>query len=467
MPPNLARRSTMRTSQNPPGPRDGRFGITFHPKLKSDPLGFVVDIAREYGDFAYVRVGWVRMYLVNRPELIREVLVTKIKSFRKLSRQMNALAKVEGNGLVVSDGEPWARHRPVVQGAFHGRHFDKYAEIIVDHTSRRMDSWTPGAAIELGGEMNELALEIISKIVFGEDWSRDAGNLRESIHTIRTEMVRDITSAFALPDWLPLPSKIRLRRALAAIDARIMDRIRERRNSSAVHDDMLAFMLAAAALNKSGTPIADREIRDEAATLFVAGHDTTSASMAWLWYALGRNPKVECRAIAEVDTVLGQRRPTAADYPRLKYMEMVVKESMRMHPAAGFLFGREAVENLELGGYQIPRRSWILISPHVVQNNSQYFPDAATFDPERFAPGRIDEIPPYSYIPFGGGPRVCMGNSLALMEMTLLAATVLQRYRLVLDGDHRIEPEIEVVARPKGKLMVRAEPRVTPLRHVA
>lgn len=442
----------------PPGPTDGLLGVTLHPKLRDDPLAFARQVFREYGDFAYVRLAWVQLFYVNRPELIREVLVTKIKSFRRLPRQMKALAKVEGNGLVVAEGAPWAKHRPVVQNAFHGRHFDRYAEVIVEHTRRRIENWSAATPFELTTEMNELALEIISKLVFGEDWSREAGELRESIHVIRREMVKEVTGSIVLPDWLPLPSKIRLKRALKVIDDRLWARIKERRETPNLsRDDMLSLMLANAA--RSPEPVSDAEIRDEAATLFVAGHDTTSASMAWLWYALARNPQVEAKAIAEVDEVLGGRAPTAADYPKLKYVEMVVKESMRRHPAAGFLFGRQAIEDLDMGGYHVPRGAWILISPYVVQNDPRNFPNPNTFDPERFSPGRIDEIPPYAYIPFGGGPRVCMGNSLALMEMTLLAATVLQKCRLVLESDREIEPEIEVVARPKGRIMVRMAPR--------
>jgi cytochrome P450 len=457
----------MASAKYPPGPTDGLLGVTFHRTLQANPLRFAVDVARQYGDFAYVRLAWVQLYFVNRPELIREVLVTKMKSFRRLPRQMRALSKVEGNGLVVAEGEPWARHRPVVQNAFHARYFEKYAATIVEHTVRRMDGWRPGRPFDLGPEMNELALEIISKLVFGEDWSRQASELRESIQTIRQSMVREATASIVLPDWLPLPSKLRLKRALAVISEQVWKRIRERRESNAARDDMLALMLDNAAALKASPPIRDAEIRDEAATLFIAGHDTTSASMAWLWYALATNPEVERRAIEEVDAVLGARAPGFADYPRLKYIELVVKESMRKHPAAGFLFGRQAIEPVELGGYTIPKGAWIMMSPHIVQNDARHFPNPQVFDPQRFAPGRIEQIPPYAYIPFGGGPRICMGNSLALLEMTLLAATVLRRYRLVMLPGQCVEPEIEVVARPKGALMVYAEPRVAATRKAA
>ena len=183
----------------------------------------------------------------------------------------------------------------------------------------------------------------------------------------------------------------------------------------------------------------------------MAGHDTTSASLAWFWYLLARHPEAERRVLAEVDAVLGDRPATYEDVPRLRYTEMTVRESMRLYPAAGFLFTREAVEDVEVGGYTLPRGSWLVISPYVLHRDPDLFTDPEAFDPERFAPGRVDEIPSYAYLPFGGGPRICIGNSLATMEIVLVAATVLQKYRVLLAPDQaEVEPEVEVVFRPRG-----------------
>jgi cytochrome P450 len=442
----------------PPGPRDGLFGITFHHPFKTDPLGFAVNVAREHGDFACVQVGWVRVYFVNRPELIREVLTTKVKSFRKLHRQMQALRKIEGEGLVVSDGGIWARHRPFVQGSFHSRHMQAYAQVVVERTRRRLERWQPDTAFDLAAEMNELAMEIIAEVVFGVDLSERVGQLRDAVHVARAAMQQEMGSALPLPDWLPLPGKLRQRRALRTVDRLIWDLLRERQASGAARADMLGQMLAAAAGLNLAAPIAPAEIRDEAATLFVAGHDTTSASLAWVWYALSQNPKIEERAIQEIDQALAGRPPTFEDLPRLKYVEMVVKETMRLYPASAFLFGREALEPVELAGYQLRRGAWVFISPYIVQHDARNFPEPERFDPERFAPGRINEIPPYAYIPFGGGPRICIGNAFAVMEMTLLTATVLQRYRLCLDQPPPAL-ELEIVLRPKDGLRMRAVPR--------
>src|SRR5262245_625162 len=446
------------TGKYPPGPRDRFLGLTFYRSLHADPLGFATRVAREHGDFAFVRVGWVRLYFVNRPELIREVLSTKVKSFRKLGRQMRSLRKIEGDGLVVSDGETWQRHRPVVQGSFHARHFERYADIVVEHTRRRLATWPDETPLDFAAEMNELALEIIAKVVFDVDLASEAARLRDTVHVARSAMQREMGAPLTLPDWLPLPGKIRQRRALRALDNLIWDFIRARRASPIQNNDMLAQMLTAASGVDTDKPITDAEIRDEAATLFVAGHDTTSATLAWFWYTLTQHPEVQRRVVQEVDAALGNRAATSADLPRLRYLERVVKESMRLYPAAAFLFGREAVEDVELGGYTVRRGSWLLIAPYIVQRDPRNFPDPERFDPDRFKPGRIDEIPPYAYIPFGGGPRICIGNSLATMEIILLAATVLQGFHIKLEQGAP-ESELEVVLRPKHGLRVRLSSR--------
>lgn len=453
------------TAKYPPGPSDGMWGVTYRNRMKRNALGFAAEVARKYGDFAFVRIGWVRLYLVNRPELIREVLATKVKCFRKLHRQMKALRKIEGDGLVASDGETWSRHRPMVQGSFHGRHFQRYADVINDFTRRRIADWSAGSTIDLAEEMNELALEVIAKIVFNVDLEADAARLRDAVHVFRTDMQSEVSTAVPLPDWLPLPGKIRQRRAVAEVNELIWREIRNRKQSKTVGDDMLGQMLAAAR-HVPGKAITDEEIRDEAATLFVAGHDTTSAALAWFWYCLATNPNVERRVWQEISQVIGDRVPTFADIPRLRYLDMVVKESMRMYPAAGFLFGREAVTDVELGGYHVRRGSWVFIAPYIVHRDPKVFPNPETFDPERFSQERIDSIVPYGFVPFGGGPRICIGNSMATMQIMLMAVTILQRFTVHLAQDAP-ELDMEIVVRPKGGLRMRLEPRVMPLRRAA
>lgn len=448
----------MNSQRYPPGPPQRVFGLLNYLRMRRDPLGFALDVSRNHGDYSYMRFGWVRLYLVHRRELIREVLVSKIGSFCKLGRHVRAIAKIEGDGLVVSDGESWARHRPLVQGSFHARHFRQYSATIVDFTRRRIDRWRNGVVFDLAEEMNELALEIIAKIVFDEDMSGESTSLRDAVHVFRTYMQRDMQDPIVLPGWLPLPGKVRQRRAVAVVDDMIWGKIRQRRATGELRNDMLGQMLAAASLQSADAPISDAEIRDEAATLFVAGHDTTSAALAWFWMLLALHPAVEARAIAEVDAVCGSRPIEYDDLPNLTYLETVVKESLRMYPASGLIFGREAIEDVELGGYLVKRGSWLMISPFVVHRDPRNFPDPEVFDPDRFSADRIGQIPPYSFIPFGAGPRVCIGNTLSTMQMVLMAAVILQKFTLSI-RQGLPELEMEVVLRPKGGLRMRIDER--------
>lgn len=442
----------------PPGPTDGCVGIRLYHRFRADPLAFAIDVAREFGDFTFVRLAWVRLYFVNRPELIRDILATKVKSFRKLGRQMRSLRKIEGEGLVVSEGATWSRHRPVVQGSFHGRHFGHHGDVIVDYTRRRLAQWPEHGTFDIASEMNELALEIIARIVFDVDLTTDAARMRDAVHVFRAEMQKEVSGSVYWPDWLPLPGKRRQRQAVAIVNELIWTQIRDRRSSPQPRYDMLDQMLRAA--SSAPSPISDEEIRDEAATLFVAGHDTTSAALAWFWLVLMQNPEIEAKVVHEIDTVLEGRAPTAEDAGRLDYLERVVQESMRLYPAAAFLFGREAIEDVEIGGYVIKKGSWVFIAPYVVHHDARNFPDPEECDPDRFAPDRIGRIPPYAYIPFGAGPRICIGNAMATMQIVLMAATVLQKYRVTL-AQSAPEHEMEVVLRPQGGLRVRLEPRAT------
>jgi cytochrome P450 len=299
----------------------------------------------------------------------------------------------------------------------------------------------------------------MARIVFGIDLAEQARELRSAVHEFRVEMVREASSPVALPDWLPLPGKRRQKRAIRNIDNVIWSLIRGRQAGEMNGFDMLSQILAAVT-ERPDLGVTVPEVRDEAATLFLAGHDSTSASLAWFWYCLSAHPSVQERAMAEVDQ-LGGRTIDFSDIGRLKYLEMVVKESMRLYPVTGFLYSREPKEDIELGGYTLERGSWVLMSPYIVQRNPDHFPDPEKFDPERFSHERANEIAPYTYLNFGAGPRICVGKNLATMQITLIAATVLQRFRLVLDQE-RPEPELEIFLRPKGGLRMIAVSREQP-----
>jgi cytochrome P450 len=447
----------------PPGPYGGLSGVELYRRFAASPLAFVTDVARTCDGFASLRFGWIDVYFVTRPDLIREVLSTRMKSFPKLRRQMNALARVEGDSIGTSDGEVWRRHRPVVQTAFHARTFPRFAAAFVGHTRRRIERWVPGATFDMAEEMNQLALELIGKVLFNADWGDRVPHLRDAVHVFRECMQKEISSSGLSPDALSPADKLRQQQAVREIDTLIWDLVRERRASAGGGDDILSLMLTAAGSTTDKPVLTDQEIRDEAATLFISGHDTTSAALAWFWYLLARHPEAERGIQREVDDILGDRPAGFADVRRLRYTEAVVKESLRLYPPSGFLYGREAAADVDLGGYPVRRGSWILISPYAAHRDPRVFPDPEVFDPDRFAPGRAETIPPYAYLPFGGGPHTCIGNNFAMVEMVLVVATILQRFSVQLDPRQgEVEPTIEVMLRPKGQVLMRALPRPAP-----
>jgi cytochrome P450 len=311
--------------------------------------------------------------------------------------------------------------------------------------------------------MTHLTLEIIAKTLFDVELSEQTARLGEAVRVVSEAYVREAGNPLGLPDWLPLPGKRRKRRAINMLHDMIEDIIRRRRGSREDHGDLLSMLLLAVDEEGDGSGMSDQQARDEAITLFNAGHDSTAAALAWIWYLVAKHPAVETRLVEEVDTVLAGRAAGYGDVPRLPYTEMVVKEALRLYPPTWSMFPREAVASVEIGGYTIPKRSWVYIFPWVTHRDPRFFENPAKFEPERFAPGRSDKIPQYAYFPFGGGPRVCIGNTFATMEMILILASVLQEFRVKLAADQpEAEPEVMIAIRPKGGMRVllhrRAEP---------
>jgi cytochrome P450 len=264
-----------------------------------------------------------------------------------------------------------------------------------------------------------------------------------------------------LPDWLPLPSKIRMRRAIRELDAFITGIIRDRRASGEDRGDLLSMLLLAVDEQGDNTGMSDRQARDEAVTLFNAGHDSTSAALAWACYFIARDPGVQERLRDEIDSVLNGRAATFDDLPRLTFADAVVKESLRICPPTSALFTREAVTEVEIGGYRLAPGSLVATSPYVTQRDPRWFPEPERFDPDRFLPGRAQSIPECAYFPFGAGPHVCVGNSFAMMEITLVVVTVAQRFHLELTpGQEALAPELKVSLRPKGGVWVKPTERM-------
>jgi cytochrome P450 len=452
---------TSMKTHNPPGPRDGFFGLTIGLRSLREPLAFLQEMARDYGDIAYVRVGPYHSYVINHPDLIREALVTKGKCFRKWEAQKRVFRKIDGDGLINSEGDFWLRQRRLIQKAFQHRRFGRHAAVTVERTRRRLDRWTAGTVINLDREMSELALDITGETLFGVDLRDKVAWLGEIAEVLRETFIREFLAAVPLPDWLPLPSKRRMRRAIRELDTFITGIIRDRRASGQDKGDLLSMLLLAVDEQGDGTGMTDRQARDEAVTLFNAGHDSTSAALAWTCYFVARYPAVQERLRKELEAVLGGRVATLEDLTRLKFADSVVKESLRIYPPTSALFTRRALTEVEIGGYRLAPGSLVAMSPYVTQRDPRWFPEPERFDPDRFGPGRAEDIPEYAYFPFGAGPHVCVGNTFAMMEITLVVATLVQRFHVeLMPGQEDLVPELKVSLRPKGGVWVKPVARV-------
>lgn len=442
----------------PPGPSNALLGLNIIRNFGRDPLRYLTQLSETYsGDLIYYRLGPIDGYMVKSPELVYEVLVKQAKKFQKWSRQKEIFGKFDGDGLVNSDGDFWRRQRKLVQPAFHTQRLHRYADAMVSYTEQMVSSWQ-GQAVKfpIQHTMSDLTRKIVTKTLFNADVSAESDLIGEIIQILQEMAFREMRMPFSLPDWLPLPYKQRERDAIHTIDQIILRIIAERRESGADHGDLLSMLLMSK--DESGQGITDPQARDEAMTLFIAGHETTATALAWTWYLIAKHPQVEARLIAEIDAI-GNRPITFADLSHLSYTLMVFKEAMRLYPPT-WMFPREAAEDLEIGGYRIKKGALIHIPVYQLHHNPRYFSEPEVFNPDRFSPECEDQIVPYAYFPFGGGPRVCIGNGFALMEAQLILATVLQKARLRLAPEQG-EPELQplIVLQPKGDLQMIAEPR--------
>lgn len=427
-----------------------------------DPIAQMRQWQRSYGDIVQLRLGPQRFIWLFHPDLAREVLITQAKRFRRAGRQVEVLRQWDGDGLVTSDGEAWLRQRRLVQPAFHHARFPAYAQAMATAGSALTDRWLKAlpAEVELNETMTDLTLAIMAQTFFGADLSAEARHLGEAVAFLSEVAMRETGQFVSLPAWLPLPSLRRKRQVIAYLSDTIDGLIAARRQSGDDRGDLLSMLLRARDEEGDGRGLSDLEVRHEALTLFLAGHDTTAGTLPWIWYLLASHPEAEARLHEELDRVLAGRLPTAEDLPQLAYTQRVVKETLRLYPQAYVLFARVAAQDLELGGYAIPRGSQLFPVPYLIHHDDRWFPAPQAFDPDRFLPERFDALPPCAWIPFGAGPRACIGAAFATMEMVLIVATLASRLRLTpAPGQGVPEPHALFSLRPKGGLRMRVERR--------
>jgi cytochrome P450 len=431
-----------------------------------DGPGYLTRIAREHpGEVVGFRLGPVTVYLVTHADHVQHVLHDEWRAFGK-GGMWKGTRPVIGNGLVTSDGAFWLRQRRLMQPLFNVGHLAALTDVMIDvieHEVARLVA-RGSATVEMDREMNAMTQRVILGTMLGQGIDRDETDRLGEAMRVAFEGMNLRIFLYFLPDWVPLPGERRFRAAIAAIDEAMLRLVRERRAGGAPRDDLLSLLLRARD-EDTGEGMDDRQLRDELATIFAAGQDTTANAMTWLWYALEQNPEVERRLRAEVASVLGDRRPTFDDLARLTYTKQVLQEAMRLYPPA-WMFPRFADREAIIDGHRIPAGSALLLSPFVSHRDPRFWPEPEVFDPERFAAERADERPRYAYYPFGGGPRQCIGNHFAMMEAQLITAMMVQRLRPRLVPGQRVVPASVATLKPRHplKMTLGAASHVAPAR---
>jgi cytochrome P450 len=417
----------------PPGPR-GKFPGQFLLAFRRDPLRFLTDLAKRWGDVVQFRIGGKSYIFLNHPDFIRDVIVGESHRFTKGPALQRAKVTL-GEGLLTSEGELHRRQRRLAQPAFAVNRVNHYAEAMVQEAARVADSWGDGQVIDIHEQMMELTLAIAGRTLFGADVQKQVHEIGAAMSVSVGMFTRAMMPWAPLLNRLPLPSNMRFRRAQKLLFGTIDQIIQERRRDGGSNGDFLSMLLAARDVEGDGGGMSDQQLRDEAITIFTAGHETTANALTYTWHLLAKHPKVAEKLAAEVNEVLGSRLPAADDVPKLKYTRMVLSEAMRLYPPV-WAIGRSAIEPWSAGGYDFPAGTVVLMSQWVMHRDPRFWPDPLRFDPERWANATSPERPRLAYFPFSRGQRGCIGESFAWLEGILVLATIAQRWSLY-EADHR------------------------------
>jgi cytochrome P450 len=442
----------------PPGPPPNLLRALFG-AMQQNPLDYFTELAQKYGDVSGMRIGNFRTLFINHPDLIEDVLVNKARLYHK-GRILQSNKYLFGQGLLTSEGDFWLRQRRLSQPAFHRERINAYAATMADYTEQMLATWRGGEERDIHEEMMNLALRIVGKTLFDADVTRDAKEVGETLD-ILLEIAANFGRTVLVPLWVPTPRNLRAKLGVRRLEKVIYRIIAERRaggrdGAGLDRGDLLSTLLQVQ--DEDGTRMSDRQLRDETITLFLAGHETTANTLSWTWWLLAQNPAVEKRFHEELDGVLGGRAPTAEDLPKLPYLGHVLTESLRLYPTAWGM-ARLAAEEHEIAGYPVHTGYGVAFAQWVVHRDARWFDAPLEFRPERWENGLAKQLPRFAYFPFGGGPRQCIGNTFALMEASVVLATVGQKFRFALVPGPKVTPLASITMRPRNGILVRLEVR--------
>jgi cytochrome P450 len=440
----------------PPGFERNLLWFAWRRFRPANPIVLFQHLVREYGDIAHYKIGWNHIVFLNHPDYIREMLVVQNDNLVK-ERTVRRSKMLLGEGMITSEGAQHRAQRQVAQPAFHRQRIPEYADTMVREAARMRDQWRHGEERNIAIDMMHLTLNVVAETLFVTDLRDEVNELADAINRIMG--LYNFLVMLPAAEWLVharppgLAAFVRARKRIDAVAHRMIEAHRQHHSDGS---SLLDLMLAA---SPDRTPASEKSLRDQVITIFLAGYETVANALAWTWYLLSQNPDCERRLHEEIDQELQGRLPAYEDIPRLRYVEMVMAESMRLYPPA-WAMGRYALNDFQLGEFFLPAKTTVLMSQFITHRDPRFFPDPLRFDPERFTPEAKARRAKFTYFPFGAGFRQCIGESFAWMEGVLLLSTLGQKWKLSLVSDHPVEPEPLITLRPKYGMRMSLEARV-------
>lgn len=445
--------TTTSARQQAPGPRQWS-ALKMVTELQRDPLRTLGTLTHTYGDLVRFQVFAWPLYLITHPDHIKYILQEHYLQYNKDIFNYRLLKVFLGRGLLTNEGASWLSQRRLIQPAFHRQHIATFGTLMTQATITHLHRWQSFAAdgepLDITVEMMRLTLRIVCQALFSTMLHEEVDAIDAAFTLVNRHIAQHAFSP-VLSLNLPTPSNRRFKAAVRTLDTIVNTIIRQRRERQEEQSDVLSLLLQAQD-EETGERMSDQQIHDEVMTLLLAGHETTANTLSWTWYLLSQHPEVEHRFHQELSVVLDQRIPTVADLPQLNYTRMVIEEAMRLYPPS-WVISRNAVKADEIGGYAIPAHAPLLLLPYITHRHPAFWEEPERFNPERFTPEQVTARPRYAYVPFGGGPRQCIGNVFAMTEAQLILATVAQQYRLELVPNQEVSPEPLITLRPQRLLM--------------
>ncbi|WGV23218.1 cytochrome P450 [Halotia branconii] len=446
--------------QLPPGPRG--YLLLSLPKIQQDSLGYLSQMWQEYGNLVRLPVvPSYTFYLAAHPNYVEHMLSTHQERYSKPDLFNKSMSLMVGQSILTSEGDFWLKHRRLMQPAFHQKYLENLSSVMVSCTESLLEEWQQkldNEVIDIVPEMMRLTLKIVGLALFNKDISVESSTLGQAFREAFNYVSYKINNVWTEPLWIPTSRNLRFRQAKQILDRAVLDIINSRRQNPLETHDLLSMLLTAQdEVTKEG--MTDKQLQDEVITLVAAGHETVASALSWTWYLLGKHPDVAANMQDELQTILNGSSPTIEKLPQLAYTRRIFDESMRLYPPSWGL-PRVALEDDEIQGYFIPKGTIINIAQFIIHRHPEFWENPDQFDPDRFLPEKVNQRPKFTYFPFGAGQRICIGKSFALMEATIIMASIFQRFHIELVSHQSIEPDATFTLRPKYGIKVKVRKKV-------